>query len=292
MTKSMNIRGSVRSTVMQAFALEGVGLHSGQPSSVFVTPGSAGIRVADGDAFHVVSSLEVARTPRCTRLVLPSGRQIDMVEHLFAALRIAGITDADIVFIGDEVPVLDGSSSPWLRAFSSAGTRPVTGSADCLVVTAPVELVAGQSRFRVTPGAFEVTCTIDFPNPHIGHQKITVAESDLFELANARTFAMEHEIEMLKAHNLALGGSLDNAVVVGDRGPLNPEGFRMPDECVRHKTLDFIGDLMVLGVPVIGRFEIHAPGHAANNAFVEAIVASGHLRRVSVVVGDQFLLAA
>lgn len=292
MTSPISYGDMQRSTVAREIRLDGVGLHSGVVSSVVLTPGSDGIRIADSATHFPVQAVSVARTPRCTRLELPSGRRIDMVEHLFAALRILGLTDVDIFFDGDEVPVLDGSSAPWIEAVINAGTVRLSGALECVVVKEDIVFELGQSLFRAAPGPFSVRCSIDFPNAHIGFQSVMVDSETLSSLSSARTFVMEHEIAALKANNLALGGSLDNAVVVGENGPLNPEGFRMPDECARHKALDFIGDLMVLGVPVIGSFEIHAPGHSANNAFVEAMLNAGVLRKVSFVSGDALSLAA
>jgi UDP-3-O-[3-hydroxymyristoyl] N-acetylglucosamine deacetylase len=292
MSSILNVHCRVRQTPSAPIVVSGVGLHSGLPSAVRVMPGHNGLRIVDIGHVISVSDIAVTRTPRCTRLELRSGRRIDMVEHLFASLRIAGITDADIEFLGDEVPILDGSSSVWLDAFARKGTRHLIGAVECLVVVKPASFEVGQSQFSVLPGHFSLDCTIDFPNPHIGRQSIRVEEDALASLAHARTFVLEHEIAMLKANNLALGGSLDNAVVIGKDGPLNPEGFRVDLECVRHKALDFVGDLMVLGVPVIGRFEVFAPGHSANNAFVEEMVMSGCLRRVSLTQGSQVPLAA
>jgi UDP-3-O-[3-hydroxymyristoyl] N-acetylglucosamine deacetylase len=292
MSSIISIPSGGRCTTASPVVIGGVGLHSGAQSTVRLDPGSDGLRIFDGNAFIPLRDVAVARTPRCTRLELPSGRRVDMVEHLFAALRIVGITDADMTFIGDEIPVLDGSSSVWLDAFARTGLKQLGGAVDCLLVVKPVSLTLGSSRFSASPGQFSLDCTIDFPNAHIGRQRISVDEQGLGSLAVARTFVLEHEIAMLKANNLALGGSLDNAVVIGEAGPLNPEGFRVERECARHKALDFIGDLMVLGVPVLGRFEVFAPGHSANNAFVEEMVTSGALRRVSVLEASQVSLAA
>jgi UDP-3-O-[3-hydroxymyristoyl] N-acetylglucosamine deacetylase len=292
MSTHISIPAGGRATPNQTVVITGIGLHSGNHSAVQVMPGKNRLRVIDGDVATALQDVAVARTPRCTRLRLPSGRHVDMVEHLFAALRIAGITDADIAFDGDEVPVLDGSASVWLRAFSKIGLRRIEGPVEYLFVSKTTSFEIGSSRFTAMPGPFSLDCTIDFPNAHIGRQRICVDEKTLATLAPARTFVLEHEIAMLKANGLALGGSLDNAVVIGEHGPLNPNGFRIERECVRHKALDFIGDFMVLGVPVIGRFEVTAPGHSANNAFIEEMVTADALRRVFINQGSAVSLAA
>jgi UDP-3-O-[3-hydroxymyristoyl] N-acetylglucosamine deacetylase len=282
MAASRHLETSIRKTIAREFRLEGVALHSGKNSHVTLRPSSNGITISDSGRDVPLSSVEVVRTPRCTRLRLPSGRQIDMVEHLFAALRICAVSDIALSFSGDELPVLDGSAGVWTRALSKAGLTALSGYADCFVVVEAFAFESGMSRFTAEPGVFNLECTIDFPNPHIGKQSVTVANPTLASLADARTFVLEREIAMLQANNLALGGSLDNAVVIGEGGPLNPEGFRMERECARHKALDFLGDMMVLGMPIVGRFAIHAPGHAVNNHFLCEMLERGVIRRVSV----------
>lgn len=289
---SQSIPFRPRLTVTSPISLEGIGLHSGLSTAAHILPGESGLRVLDAEGFVPLCDVHVSRTPRCTRLVLPSGRSIDMVEHLLAALRIAGITDADIRVDGDEVPVLDGSSAFWLSAISDAHPLRLDGPVEYLVVTRVASLDLGQSRFRASAGPFSLDCTIDFPNEHIGRQRIVVDDSSVGELGPARTFVLDHEIAFLKENNLALGGSLDNAVVIGSGGPLNPGGFRTDLECARHKALDFLGDLMVKGVPIVGAFEVFAPGHSANNAFLCHLLESGSLRKVRVMAEHGTLNAA
>ncbi|MCZ6909960.1 MAG: UDP-3-O-acyl-N-acetylglucosamine deacetylase, partial [Rickettsia endosymbiont of Ixodes persulcatus] len=134
MTSSIFPGNTDRTTLSAKLRLDGIGLHSGSPSSATLSPGKSGIRIIDGGRGVPLKDITVARTPRCTRLELPSGRRIDMVEHLLAALRVTGITDLDIDFQGDEVPVLDGSSSVWLSAIRATRTVGLSGPVDCLVV--------------------------------------------------------------------------------------------------------------------------------------------------------------
>jgi UDP-3-O-[3-hydroxymyristoyl] N-acetylglucosamine deacetylase len=266
---------NLRKTLRSVAEVDGVGLHSGKPSQARLFPSERGIRFFDVSGFVRVQDVKVVRTPRCTRLEFPSGRVLDMVEHLLAALRVLAISDVDIVVEGDEVPVLDGSAALWASAIEVTGVVVLPSAQPVLTVGRSVSFSHGASTFRVDPGPFHLRCVIDFPGTAIGRQEIEVGEGDLRGLLAARTFVKAGEIEALRAAGLALGGSLDNAVVFGPEGPVNPGGLRFPNECVRHKALDFIGDLMVLGHPLHGRFDIHAPGHSANNMFLEAVLTSG-----------------
>lgn len=267
-----------RVTSAPGIKVSGFGLHSGKPAEVRLFQGACGVRIFDAGRFLPIRQAEVVRTPRCTALTLPSGRRIDMVEHMLAALRICGAYDVDIVIEGEEVPVLDGSSRIWVDLIEDAGIATPVKAVRFADVTGLFEFSRGNSVFRAYPGPFSVSCQIHFDNPHIGKQSFHVDAADLDSVSAARTFALESEISALRAAGLAMGGSLENAVVIGDGGVLNSGGFLWPDECVRHKILDFIGDMMVIGYPMRGRFEISAPGHSVNNEFLEGMISAGKLR--------------
>jgi UDP-3-O-[3-hydroxymyristoyl] N-acetylglucosamine deacetylase len=260
--------------------VNGIGLHSGKNSSVHLRPGKNGTRFVVNEVAYPIDKIKVERTPRCTRLCLPNGNFIDMVEHMLAAIRIVSLADVDIIVEGQEIPVLDGSSLPWIEALESELSPTQTHWAKYYEVTKEVALKIGNSEYNASPAAFSLNCSIDFPNKLIGRQSIHIDDDSLMSLVSARTFALEEEIHMLQKANLALGGSLDNAVVVGKDKVLNPEGFRMQDECVRHKALDFIGDLHVTGLPIIGAFTIFAPGHASNNQFLEHMFSTDSIRLI------------
>jgi UDP-3-O-[3-hydroxymyristoyl] N-acetylglucosamine deacetylase len=262
-----------------------VGLHSGLCSAVTLQPASPGeglLARFGGSSFQPLGHLGVIATDRCTRIEFNDGSNVDTVEHLFAALAMAGISDIRITFDCREAPILDGSSSPWLEAIEAAGLQDLPGHAETLLVTRPFEFSVRGSRYSVVPGDLSLDVSIDFPGTAIGQQSIAVDGADIADLADSRTFVLEHEIAALRAGGLALGGGLHNAVVIGSDGPLNPEGFRHPDECVRHKALDLVGDLLLAGCPIIGAFTVHRPGHAANSAFLKAMQAAGILRSSSL----------
>lgn len=267
-----------RRTLARSVNVTGVGLHSGTSCSVTLYPGSNGITFRRrGAAPSPLSMLETIATDRCTRVGFPDGSRVDTVEHLVAALSIAGITDVVVEMTGEETPILDGSSLPWLHEMSAVGVIALPGPAARLEVVAPFEFSARGAHYSVAPGALAYDVTIDFPAASIGRQNIRVEDGFIGLVADSRTFVLEHEIEALRAAGLALGGGLHNAVVIGSEGPINPEGFRHRDECVRHKTLDLIGDLFMFGLPVIGDFTVSRPGHAANGEFLRAMSAAGIL---------------
>jgi UDP-3-O-acyl-N-acetylglucosamine deacetylase len=273
-----------RKTIRNATTVSGVGLHSGIVSTVALHPGLTGdgilARFGNGP-FQAISSLNVIATDRCTRIEFLNGATVDTVEHLFAAIALLGITDIRLTFSNREVPILDGSASDWISSFENAGIVQLLGAAEHFIVTRPFKFAIKGALYQVSPGPAGFRVSIDFANPHIGFQEISVRGANLATLADSRTFALETEIAALQAAGLALGGGLHNAVVVGADGPLNPEGFRHPDECVRHKALDLVGDLLLAGCPILGDFTVHRPGHSANNAFLKAMLAAGILSRSS-----------
>lgn len=271
-----------RRTIAREIAVSGIGLHSGLPSAVVLQPGPPGeglLARVDGGLFQQVTSLRALATERCTRIEFADGRTVDTVEHLLAALAIGGISDIRITFDCVEAPILDGSSMPWIAAIAEAGHADLPLAAETYVVTRAFDFSIGGSHYSVVPGNLSFHVSIDFPNTRIGRQSVVVGGDDIVALADSRTFVLEHEIAALQAAGLALGGGLHNAVVIGSAGPLNAEGFRHPDECVRHKALDLIGDLFLAGCLIIGAFSAHRPGHAANSAFLQAMLREGVLAR-------------
>jgi UDP-3-O-[3-hydroxymyristoyl] N-acetylglucosamine deacetylase len=192
-----------------------------------------------------------------------------------------GVDNAVVEIDGPEMPIMDGSSLPFLKVLDRAGLRMQDAPRRFIEILEPVEVVEGDKRAALAPApnaktGFEIAFEIRFPTAAIGTQKIDMAmDGQAFrdELADCRTFGFLHEVEALRSMGLARGGSMENVVVIeGDR-VLNPEGLRRPDEFVRHKALDAIGDLYVLGAPILGRFEGELAGHAMNNLLVRALAA-------------------
>jgi UDP-3-O-[3-hydroxymyristoyl] N-acetylglucosamine deacetylase len=262
----------------------GVGVHTGAYVRVSVRPAPANTGVvfvrtdiADRDNRIPVSAEAVCKTQLGTVIGNSAGVTVSTIEHLMAAMVMSGIDNAIVELDGEEMPIMDGSSLPFVQILDRAGRRSQDAPRRVIEILAPIEVVEGDKRATLTPAdQFEVAFTIQFASKAIGRQSIDLVMNDRAfrdELADCRTFGFAHEVEALRAMGLARGGSMENAVVIeGDR-ILNPEGLRRPDEFVRHKALDAIGDLFVLGAPILGRFEGVLAGHGINNALVRALAA-------------------
>jgi UDP-3-O-[3-hydroxymyristoyl] N-acetylglucosamine deacetylase len=277
-------------TLAQPLTFAGIGLHLGRPVKVSIYPAAAnhGLRFvrADlpGQPEIPAHYSKVVDTLRAT--TLGEGRAtLATVEHLLAALRGAGVDNARIAVEGPEVPIMDGSAGPFSVLLAETGLRAQPWLRAYLRVQRPVELRDGDQWMRVVPGEPRITYTIDFSHPLIRRQRFTVPlASDDFarEIASARTFGFLKEVEYLQTNGLALGGSLDNAVVMDDAAVLNPGGFRFPDECVRHKILDMVGDLALLGLPLYGRLEVSRGSHELHCRFLQHLMAQEAAWRIWV----------
>jgi UDP-3-O-[3-hydroxymyristoyl] N-acetylglucosamine deacetylase len=203
------------------------------------------------------------------------GVSVETVEHLLSALYAMGVDDAIIEVDGPEVPVMDGSAAPFVILIHEAGLRPLKASRRYLKLLRPVEVVRGAKWARLSPSDhFRVSYAIGFDHPLLRHQAASVrvgADTYAETIAPARTFGFLREVEMLRKSGLALGGSLENAVVIGETGVLNQK-LRFEDEFVRHKILDAIGDLSLLGYPVVGHLEASKAGHALHAALGRAVL--------------------
>lgn len=273
----------------------GVGVHTGAYTRVSVRPAPAdsGIvfvrtDVTEGDNRVHATGEAVCKTQLGTVIGNDAGVTVSTIEHLMAALAMLQIDNAVVELDGPEMPIMDGSSAPFVQILDRAGRRPLDAPRRYIEILQPIEVVDGDKRATLTPcDHFEVAFEIAFASTAIGRQRIDLRmDEQAFrrELADCRTFGFLHEVEALRAMGLARGGSMENVVVIeGDR-ILNPEGLRRPDEFVRHKALDAIGDLYVLGAPILGRFEGLLAGHAVNNALVRALLARPQAWRMTTVV--------
>ena len=276
--------GAFQHTVKTPALFAGVGVHTGEYTRVAVRPAApdAGIvfvriDVDDRDNLVPCTPQSVCKTQLGTVITNPAGVTVATIEHLMAALVMSGIDNAVVELDGPEMPIMDGSSWPFLKILDRAGRRPQAAARRFIEILDTVEVVDGDKRATLRPAMrFEVAFAIEFPTAVIGRQEIDLPMDETAfrrELADCRTFGFLHEVEALRAMGLARGGTLENCVVIeGDR-VLNPEGLRRPDEFVRHKALDAIGDLYVLGAPILGRFEGELAGHGINNQLVRAVAA-------------------
>jgi UDP-3-O-[3-hydroxymyristoyl] N-acetylglucosamine deacetylase len=267
-------------TLAQPLNFSGIGLHSGKEVEVTLYPAAAnqGLRFVRADLPNRpqirAHYSRVVDTTRATSLG-ENGVSLATVEHLLAALGGLGVDNALIEVHGPELPIMDGSAAPFARLISRVGLRHLDWPRAYLMVRETVELRQGEQWMRVRPGVPRITYSIDFDHPLIRRQRYTVplrSESFMSEIAPARTFGFLKEVQYLQARGLAQGGSLDNAVVLDDGGVLNPGGLRFPEECVRHKILDAVGDLALLGMPLLGHLEVGKGSHELHHSFMQLLM--------------------
>lgn len=269
-------------TLAKPVACSGVGVHSGKQVTLTIKPAP----INHGIQFRRIDLPDSPRfTAHFNRVVDTSlatvigedGCIVSTVEHLMAAFAGMSVDNALVELDNYELPIMDGSAAPFVRLMRSAGFTRQAGAKCFLVIRETIRIQEGEKSVAISPAPnFKISCTIDFPHPLIGKQTYSLDVTDRRferEIAGARTFGFLQEIEYLKRFGLARGGSLENAVVVGKEGVLNDGGLRFPDEFVRHKILDSIGDFSLLGLPILGHVEANRSGHAFNHAFLKEIFA-------------------
>lgn len=268
-------------TLARTVDCAGIGLHSGAKIHLIVHPApvDSGIRFVRGDIAGrpsvPVNVHNVVETNFATTLA-SNGCRVATVEHLLAALFGLGIDNAVVEVDGPEVPIMDGSAAPFVFLLRSAGIQVQDRAKRFIVIRRPLEVAEETRSVAVYPSKeLRVTYLIDFDHPLIRNQVLnfTFSGGDFIrEISKARTFGFLRDVEMLKEHGLARGGSLDNAVVIDEFRILNEDGLRYRDEFVRHKILDFLGDLSVIGSPVIGHFVVKKSGHSLNHRMLQNLV--------------------
>ncbi len=267
----------LQTTIHKSVRCTGIGLHSGKQVELVLRPAAEdtgilfSLRNGSGSTFLTPAPSLVVDTGLAT--VLGDGREtVATVEHLLAAVSGMGIDNIHIEVTGKELPIMDGSAASFVYLLKQAGVRKLSKARQVLAIKKAVDFEMDGKFIKARPhDGFSVDYTIDFAHPLIGTQQMEIevtAETFISEVAKARTFGFLKEVDYLHANGLALGGSLDNAIVLDEYGVLNAEGLRFKDEFVRHKLLDFIGDMAILGAPLQGHFEVFASGHAMNNAFL------------------------
>ncbi len=272
----------MQKTLKTEFECKGTGLHTGMQSTVKCAPASpdAGIQLYVNDALIPLAPEHVSRTQLCTTIQNAAGSGAMTIEHLFAALHGWGIDNCAIHCFGEadvvELPILDGSSKPWVQYFQACGTTNQGAEKRYLAVKKAQSLSIEGTEVQVAPyNGLKLDVEVGLPGtalpPMVGSFVISpsVFETDI---APARTFCRESDVEAMRQAGLIKGGSLDCAVVFNQAGqPVNPEGLRFPDEPLRHKVLDLIGDFYICGRPVTGAFQVKNPGHTLNNKIMRAL---------------------
>lgn len=278
-------------TLKEPVGCTGIGLHSGEKIRIFIRPAApdSGISFVRKDLpgrpavpahFDYVLDTTLATT------IGIDGCRIGTIEHLMAAFFGLGIDNAVVELDGPEVPIMDGSAAPFVFLIKSAGIREQGAPKKFLLIKRPFKVDDGNRSIAIYPAKeLKITCMIDFQKPMLRNQsyELTFSGRDFVrDISRARTFGFLSDVETLKANGLARGGSLDNVVVVDEFKVLNEDGLRFKDEFVRHKLLDFIGDLSIVGSPVIGHFVVKKSGHYLNQFMLRKLMGSArHWRWVT-----------
>lgn len=261
-----------------------IGLHTGKTVSCTLRPAPVdtgivfNIENETGSTTLIPTPESVVSTGLATTLG-QNGVTVSTVEHLLAAIRGLGIDNIYIDVDGVEIPILDGSATGFVDKILTVGIKQQDAPRRFVTVNTPFTYGEAERFVTIEPHhSFVVECVIDFPHPVIGRQEKTLAitPENFLKVARARTFCMLSDVEKMRKHGLALGGGLQNAIVL-DKTVLNDGGLRYHDEFVRHKLLDFIGDMAVLPAPVKGKFTVHCSGHSLNNEFARGLMQSGKL---------------
>ena len=280
-------------TLRRQVACAGIGLHSGNKVTLTLKPAAAdaGIRFRRSDlGIDIPASVAHVGATNHATCLSHRGAVVETVEHLLAAITSMGLDNAIVELDHREVPVMDGSSAPFVYLIQEAGLRTLSTPRRYLKVLRPITLSRGDKLISLYPSDyFKVTYSISFDHPLLRHQSHTLRVDEntfIDDIAPARTFGFLHEVEMLRQQGLALGGSLENAIVLSETGVLNPQ-LRYEDEFVRHKILDAIGDLSLVGYPIIGHLVAHRAGHALHTAFAKRILEERDAWKVVELVPEQ-----
>ena len=273
-----------QTTIATPINVSGAGLHTGVPVNLRLKPapentGYIFVRT-DLDNFEIPASVEYISHCSYATTLMRRGVVLSTCEHLLSALRGSGVDNCFIELDNIEIPIMDGSSEDFIEQIKKAGVLKQDAQRRTLRVLEKVEFNQDGRKMSVEPSNnYEIECLIDFPHPFINRQSYHfVFNNGSFgkEIASARTFGFTHEIEMLRKANLALGGSLDNAIVLTPDGMLNETPLRFDDEFVRHKILDIIGDFALLGMPIQGKITAEKSGHSVHASLMSKLLKNEH----------------
>jgi len=273
-----------QTTITKPIRISGNGLHTGVPVELRLKPapentGYIFVRT-DLDNFEIPASVEYISHCSYATTLMRRGVVLSTCEHLLSALRGSGVDNCFIELDNIEIPIMDGSSEDFIDLIKKAGVVEQNASRRTLRVLERIDFEQGDRKMSIEPSEkYEIECAIDFPHPFINRQSYHfVFNNGSFgkEIASARTFGFTHEIEMLRKANLALGGSLDNAIVLTPNGMLNETPLRFDDEFVRHKILDIIGDFALLGMPIQGKITAEKSGHSVHASLMSKLLKNEH----------------
>lgn len=268
-----------RKTINANVSITGIGLHSGIYTKVELHPVNAGSGItfvrADLGGLRIPALQASTTALDYATTVGKDDVSVGTVEHLLSSIMACGITDVDILIDGPEVPIVDGSALPFMHLIDAAGVRELDEQIEVLRITEPIEIVDGDKMIRMVPAnRLILKYKIDFNHPVIGRQSLAFDfghDNFLRKIAPARTFGFMRDVEKLRAAGLGRGGSVENCIVLDDSGVING-ALRFKDEFVRHKILDLLGDLALIGRPIVGEITANRAGHAMHSRFVEKIL--------------------
>lgn len=289
---------SFQRTLRKTVEIKGIGLHSGKEATALFTPAPAnsGIHLIrkdfEGEPTFKLTPSQVMATDMATTLGLTQKTSVSTVEHALAAVAALGLDNLNIEVFGPEMPIMDGSAAPFFKQLKEAGFHEYLEPKFYFKIEKPVKVGNDEKYAYLLPySGLKVTNTIDFAHPSIGKQFFEFELSPrAFEedIMYARTFGFMKDVEALRARGLALGGSLENAVVLDQEKILNPEGLRFPNEFVRHKILDTIGDMMTLGHPLLGHMVLYRCGHDLMNQLMKAVLQQEDSYRVCQLTENDY----
>ncbi len=283
-----------QTTIRQAIECTGIGLHSGKTVRMGLRPAAENT----GIVFHVRTRNGVTTITPTPEAVVATGlattlgagdARVATVEHLLAAIRGLGIDNIHIDAEGGEIPIMDGSAASFVLLLRNAGIIRQSAPREVWRIKKPLTFARDGKYIEAYPhDGFAVNYTITFPHKLIGTQRMEmeVSAQTFGHIARARTFGFLREVEYLRSRGLALGGSLDNAIVLDDCSVVNQDGLRFADEFVRHKILDFVGDMSMIDKPLQGRFVVSCSGHALNNEFLRTVTENAEIYLEKIVLGE------
>ena len=288
----------VQRTLDHSIRCSGIGLHSGRKIDLVLHPAAedSGITFVRSDLGVEIPATadHVTDTRLCTTIGVGNAH-VSTVEHLLSALAGLGVDNARIEVSGPEVPIMDGSSAPFVFLIQCAGIREQGKAKKVLRILKRVEVIDGNKRCALYPAAgFKISYLLDYDHPLLRQRKVKVdfsRQAYTREISRARTFGFLHEVEALQKAGLALGGSLENAIVLDTHRVVNEGGLRYKDECVRHKILDTLGDLSLSGYPIVGSFEGECTGHEMNHHLVTTLLADPSSYRIEELQSEEEVVA-
>jgi UDP-3-O-[3-hydroxymyristoyl] N-acetylglucosamine deacetylase len=281
----------LQKTIRTPIQAQGVGVHSGKITTLTLKPAkeNTGVifkRIDTLDQIEIPATYNNVIDTRLSTCLGHKNQKVSTVEHLLSAISALGIDNLYVEVDNEEIPIMDGSASSFIFLLRSAGIINQKAKKKFIKLTKPITVQENEKTATLTPcSGFKIEVTIDFDHPQItnteSHIEIDFSTTSfIHEIARARTFGFMKDIEMLRSHNLALGGNLSNCVVLDENKVINKEGLRFKNELVRHKALDVIGDLYLLGMPLLAHFNGYKPGHYMNNLLAKKLFANTDCWRI------------